>query len=74
VQRRIANEDELVVDPNYFAALQGLYPEIARVEFKMRRGHLINETTQFHYDVFIYLSPQEETAVSTTWVDWQADV
>ncbi|MGB7201843.1 MAG: amino acid adenylation domain-containing protein [Pyrinomonadaceae bacterium] len=72
VSRRVLIEDELVVDPNYFIALQGLIPEISRVEFKLRRGHILNETTKFHYDVFLHLAPQDSVPVSANWIDWKA--
>lgn len=72
VSRRVAIEDELVVDPNYFIALQGLIPEISRVEFKLRRGHILNETTKFHYDVFLHLAPEASLPVSANWIDWKA--
>ncbi|MGB3509032.1 MAG: amino acid adenylation domain-containing protein, partial [Microcoleaceae cyanobacterium] len=55
VEKRVRNEDELVIDPEFFHALKSHIPAIERVETKLRRGNFWNETTQFHYDVFLYV-------------------
>ncbi|GMU95632.1 amino acid adenylation domain-containing protein [Ignavibacterium album] len=54
VKNRIHNEKELVVDPEFFYNLPNINKRISRVEVKLRRGINLNETTQYHYDVFIY--------------------
>jgi len=70
LENRVRNEDELVVDPGFFCALKHHIPAIERVEMKLRRGNLWNETTQFHYDVFLHINPEELTVIEPTWHDW----
>ena len=53
IENRTRNEEELVVDPDFFYALKKSY-NLGRVEIKLRRGNSVNETTLYHYDVFIY--------------------
>ncbi|MGF2034139.1 MAG: non-ribosomal peptide synthetase [Nostoc sp. CmiVER01] len=69
-ENRVRNEDELVVDPDFFYALKQYIPAIGHVEIKLRRGHIWNETTQFHYDVFLSIEPEATTAIKPTWHDW----
>ncbi|QLE59528.1 hypothetical protein FD725_24960 [Nostoc sp. TCL26-01] len=70
VENRVKNEDELVVDPGFFYALKQQIPEIGHMEFQLRRGNLWNETTQFHYDVFLYIGTPEKINNQPTWHDW----
>ncbi len=53
VSRRVANEEELVIDPAFFAALQTHLPAISHVEIQVRRGRHHNELTRFRYDVIL---------------------
>lgn len=71
VENRVLNEDELVVNPGFFEALQQQFPAVGRVEIKLRRGHFLNETTQFHYDAFLYVEPESQKLVEPDWQDWR---
>jgi amino acid adenylation domain-containing protein len=73
VSNRIRNEDELVVDPDFFYALKNRISAISHVDVQLRRGHQWNETTQFHYDVFIRIAPQSVTTVEPDWHHWQSE-
>jgi amino acid adenylation domain-containing protein len=70
VENRVKNEDELVVDPGFFYALQQDMPAIGHIEMKVRRGRLWNETTQFHYDVFLHIGESVNLNHETPWHDW----
>ncbi len=63
--RRLATEDELVVDPEFFHALAAELPKIGWVRTELRRGHLQNETTRFHYDVWLHIGPAPETVAAS---------
>ena len=54
VRERIGLENELVVDPAFFLAFGARNPRLAHATFRVRRGRLWNETTQFHYDVTLH--------------------
>ncbi|UKO99560.1 class I SAM-dependent methyltransferase [Nostoc sp. UHCC 0870] len=70
VENRVRNEDELVVDPGFFYALKQKIPAIAHIDCQLRQGSLWNETTQFHYDVFLYIGTLENLNSAPTWHDW----
>jgi amino acid adenylation domain-containing protein len=72
IRNRILHEDELMLDPGFFYALQQSMPSIARIEVRHRRGRYLNETTQFHYDVFLYMAPQPAPDQDCNWIDWAA--
>jgi amino acid adenylation domain-containing protein len=55
VRRRVAQEQELVVDPAFFAALRGHLPRVSRVEVQLKRGRRVNELAQFRYDVLLHV-------------------
>jgi amino acid adenylation domain-containing protein len=71
VQRRVADDEELVIDPALFAALQALHPEITRVEILPKRGRFDNELTRFRYDVVLTVGAPAPRA-ACDWLDWRA--
>ena len=74
VQRRMAAEDELMVDPAFFHALKHHLAQISHVEIQLRRGRSLNEATQFHYDAILHVGGDTKPVQVETWLDWQADV
>jgi amino acid adenylation domain-containing protein len=72
IRHRVAQETELVVDPDFFRALKLHLPSVGRVDVQLRRGRLRNETTQFHYDVFLRVGHPEEPS-APEWRDWQRE-
>ncbi|MER5428955.1 non-ribosomal peptide synthase/polyketide synthase [Streptomyces sp. NPDC002588] len=66
VDRAVAWEGELLVDPDYFAALDGFTADV-----RIKRGVHHNELTRYRYDVV--LSPGAETpAVGAPDLPWSA--
>jgi amino acid adenylation domain-containing protein len=59
VRRRVRQEQELAIAPEFFSALARRLPGIARVEVMLKRGRHRNELTQFRYDVILLIG--EET-------------
>jgi amino acid adenylation domain-containing protein len=59
VQRRVAEEEELVIDPAFFPALAGRLPSVRRVEVLLKRGRWHNELTRFRYDVILHVGGEE---------------
>ena len=53
VDRRVAQEAELVVDPGFFHALRTALPGVASVRARLKRGCDRNEMTCFRYDVVL---------------------
>jgi len=81
VRRRMAQEEELVVDPAFFEALEQHVKKIGDVEVRPKRGLYINELTQFRYDVVLRIGDAEsgtrcekpEASLSTTWAEYGND-
>ncbi len=55
VRKRIADEEELILDPAFFAALQEHLPRVSRVEILPKRARVQNELTRFRYQVVIHV-------------------
>jgi amino acid adenylation domain-containing protein len=58
IQKRVAEEPELVIDPLFFSALQQHLPSIDRVEVLVKRGVYRNEMNRYRYDVVLHLQPE----------------
>ncbi len=57
VEHTILREKELLVDPDFFPALQHHLPDIAGVDIQLKRGHHHNELTRYRYDVVLHTHP-----------------
>ncbi|HEY0514542.1 MAG TPA: amino acid adenylation domain-containing protein [Thermoanaerobaculia bacterium] len=55
VERHVADEEELVVDPGLFLALARRLPAVRRVQVLLKRGRHANELTRFRYDVVLHV-------------------
>jgi amino acid adenylation domain-containing protein len=54
VRRRVADEEELVLDPALFFALAKRWPQVGRVDLRIKWGAFHNELTRFRYDVVLH--------------------
>ncbi len=74
VVRRIEQEEELLIDPAFFTALEQHLPKISNVEIEPKRGRYHNELTQFRYQVIIRVADQKVAPVEgLSWIDWRKD-
>jgi hypothetical protein len=71
VRRHLDEEEELVIDPRFFSALQARFPAIAEVRVIPRRGTFANELTRFRYDVLLTVGPRAEARAGCEWLDWR---
>lgn len=72
VQNRVRIEDEFVADPSFFYLLPQLIPAITGVDVQLREGQLQNETTKYHYDVWLHINSDHQVAqpgLSLSWED-----
>ena len=70
IENRKQNEEELVIDPGFFRVFADQRPGIARVDVQLRRGRILNEMTQYHYDVFMHTGPSQKPAAELLWIPW----
>ena len=72
VEKRVDQEEELVIDPAFFTALANYLPQISHVEIQPKRGRYRNELTQFRYQVTIHVGEHKSPATEDlSWVDWR---
>ena len=70
IDRRVDQEEELVIDPRFFTALKTHLPRIRSVRIEPKRGHYRNELTQFRYQVTIHVGDPEAAPEDLSWIDW----
>ena len=66
-------EGELLVDPEFFLALQQQLPRINRVEIQLKRGEAHNELTCFRYDVVLHVGAAAHEPIECPWLDWRTE-
>src|SRR5581483_11275220 len=71
IQKRLAAENELLLDPAFFPALQRHLPEISQIELQLKRGRAHNELTRFRYDVVLHKERAITTVHPPLELDWQ---
>jgi ubiquinone/menaquinone biosynthesis C-methylase UbiE len=68
--RRVRFEEQLLLSPAFFLALQGRHPQIASVHVHPRRGRFDNEMTRFRFNAVIHVSPEPHLARELQFLDW----
>ena len=71
IENDIELEGELVIDPDFFAALKDQDDRISDVEIFLKRGHSQNELTRFRYDAFLHVEATHRASLPKAWLDWQ---
>jgi amino acid adenylation domain-containing protein len=70
VGRRMAQEQELLIDPEFFHSLPLDLPRIEAVEVLLKRGTHHNELTGFRYDVMLHVGWTPDAVDPRTATDW----
>ena len=70
VQRRMSEEQELVIDPAFFAALKSRLPRISDAQVCVKRGTRTNELTKFRYDIVLHVDSAMPASQSVQRVEW----
>jgi amino acid adenylation domain-containing protein len=73
IQERVAQEEELFIDPAFFYALRRELPKISRVQIQLKRGSQHNELTRFRYDVILHVGQSRPDQTTPLQLDWQQD-
>ncbi len=69
LSQSVAEEQEMLIGPAFFRALQQELPAITGVEIRPKRGRNCNELTQFRYDVVLRIGRPPEK-LNVEWKDW----
>jgi amino acid adenylation domain-containing protein len=72
VERRVAEDEQLAVDPAFFLHLPRRLPQITHVQIEPKRGRYRNEFTRFRYDVTLRTSGLPADDCARVWIDWQS--
>src|SRR6185312_7234292 len=72
VQKHMAQEKELVIDPDFFTVLREHFPRISHVQLQLKGGRYLNEFTKFRYDVTFWVEAEEPPSVDPLRLDWQS--
>jgi len=73
VEKMVADEDELTIDPTFFTAVRHQLEEIGTVWVTPKSGRKLNELTRFRYDVLMQTGADSQPAADLQWLDWQED-
>ncbi|HEX6908983.1 MAG TPA: phosphopantetheine-binding protein, partial [Longimicrobium sp.] len=71
-RRVVDEEEELVVDPDFFRAVADANGRIARVEARVKRGRHHNELTRHRYDVVLRVGDAGERTAARA-LSWDGD-
>jgi amino acid adenylation domain-containing protein len=70
IQQRIAQEQELLVDPRLFEVLRRDMPAISWAETLLKRGDAHNELTRYRYDVILHVGAGPVSELEPRRLDW----
>jgi acyl carrier protein len=73
MRQRLAQEEELAIDPNFFTQLPTLLPRVAHAAVLPRRGRAHNELTRFRYQAILSIGPLDGVLHEPEWQDWLAE-
>jgi amino acid adenylation domain-containing protein len=62
IRKRVRDEEELILDPDFFNALKEHLPQISHVDVLPKRARLQNEMTRFRYQVVLHIGELEYQA------------
>ncbi len=76
LQQRITKglrlEEELLIDPGFFAALPDWVPGISAAEIHLKAGDYDNELSRFRYDVTLHVGDSERKDAGRPSIEWLA--
>jgi amino acid adenylation domain-containing protein len=71
VARRLRQEQELVIAPEWFEGMQSRIDGLTAVEAQIKRGWSANELTRFRYDAVLSVGGPPEPARSVDEIKWE---
>ena len=74
IDRAIAQDKELVIDPQFFHALRGRFPTVRAAEVQLKRGRALNELSAYRYDAVLEIGEEAPVPLCLDAADWQSEV
>jgi amino acid adenylation domain-containing protein len=71
IRQRIEQEEELLIEPEFFQAITSQLPQVSSVEFQLKRGTSRNEMSCFRYDAIVTLDGNPPAELQPERSDWQ---
>ncbi len=72
VQKNMLQEQELVIDPEFFFAFKQKNRNITHIQIEPKRGNYNNEMSKFRYDVILHVGTENiDSSSDFIWLDWQ---
>ncbi|HEX6288832.1 MAG TPA: amino acid adenylation domain-containing protein [Herpetosiphonaceae bacterium] len=71
IQKRIAQEQELTVAPEFFLSLPERFPQISHVQIQPQRSPFHNEMSRFRYQAVLFVGDRPALAPAAAWLDWE---
>lgn len=71
IEKKIAQEQELLINPDFFKALKYHFSSITHAETLIKRGHHKNELCKFRFDAIIYVESPVKLIDKLQSLDWQ---
>ena len=73
IKEKIREEDELLLDQNFFYALSKSIPRLTNIKISTKRGYAHNELTGFRYDVVLSFDDEVSEQISEVEkIDWKS--
>jgi acyl-CoA synthetase (AMP-forming)/AMP-acid ligase II/acyl carrier protein len=73
IQKRVSQDEELVIDPGFFHALKQELGNVGRVEIQVRRGRFRNEMSEYRYDAVLHIGSENSAGADCDWLNWDGD-
>ena len=70
IDRSVRQDNELLLDPEYFLMLAERLPRVTAVEILLKRGDSDNELMRYRYDVVLHIGVEYGAEIESL-VDWQ---
>jgi len=70
IHKRIAQEQELAINPAFFTALKSLLPRISKVKIELKKDKINNELSKFRYDVTLQIESVVDSWDDCLELDW----
>ncbi|MBD1896805.1 non-ribosomal peptide synthetase [Coleofasciculus sp. FACHB-129] len=71
IQKRLQQEQELIIAPEFFTVLKQKFSKISHVQIKPKPGKYQNELTKFRYDVILRVGAEVDCLQDFSWLNWQ---